>query len=107
MGILLRSSRLSERRLRVFLSQLTPTRPLQLLSQLSFPMFPSTRRLERLEPRHSGYVFVPFPRIFELVTDNQQVVFVLMFISTLAFYYLAFRVPVQKRLFHVITALIT
>jgi len=30
-----------------------------------------------------------------------------MFISTLAFYYLAFRVPVQKRLFHVITALIT
>merc|ERR1711939_287390 len=43
----------------------------------------------------------------ETGTKTLWVVFVLMFISTLAFYYLAFRVPVQKRLFHVITALIT
>ncbi|KAL2059870.1 hypothetical protein VTL71DRAFT_10025 [Oculimacula yallundae] len=35
------------------------------------------------------------------------VVFFIMFISTLAFYYMAWRTPVQKRLFHIITALIT
>ncbi|TVY85918.1 Opsin, partial [Lachnellula willkommii] len=35
------------------------------------------------------------------------VVFVLMFLSTLGFTFLAWRVPVQKRLFHVITTFIT
>ncbi|KAI0132833.1 bacteriorhodopsin [Xylariales sp. AK1849] len=35
------------------------------------------------------------------------VVCVLMALSSIAFYYLAFRVPVQKRLFHVLTAFIT
>ena len=34
------------------------------------------------------------------------VVFVIMFLSSLTFFYLAWRVPVQKRLFHVITAFI-
>jgi len=35
------------------------------------------------------------------------VVFVLMFLSTVAFSVMAYRVPVQKRLFHVLTAFIT
>ncbi|MCJ1237078.1 hypothetical protein MMC14_005062 [Varicellaria rhodocarpa] len=35
------------------------------------------------------------------------VVFVIMVISSLAFYAMAFRVPVQKRLFHILTAFIT
>ncbi|KAI4283451.1 MAG: hypothetical protein L6R38_002134 [Xanthoria sp. 2 TBL-2021] len=35
------------------------------------------------------------------------VVFVIMLISSLAFYIMAFRVPVQKRLFHILTAFIT
>lgn len=35
------------------------------------------------------------------------VVFVIMLISSLAFYVLAFRVPIQKRLFHILTAFIT
>ncbi|KAL9101521.1 MAG: hypothetical protein Q9187_009238 [Circinaria calcarea] len=35
------------------------------------------------------------------------VVFVLMLISSIAFYAMAFRVPVQKRLFHILTAFIT
>jgi bacteriorhodopsin len=35
------------------------------------------------------------------------IVFVIMFLASLAFYVLAWSVPVQKRLFHVITALIT
>merc|ERR1712225_190309 len=48
-----------------------------------------------------------YEKVGETGTKTLWVVFVLMFISTLAFYYLAFRVPVQKRLFHVITALIT
>ncbi|KAG0646604.1 Opsin-1 [Hyphodiscus hymeniophilus] len=49
--------------------------------------------------------------IYEKVGDagvkTLWVVFVLMLLSTLAFIVLAWRVPVQKRLFHVITALIT
>ncbi|KAL8748478.1 MAG: hypothetical protein Q9199_008184 [Rusavskia elegans] len=35
------------------------------------------------------------------------VVFVIMLLSSLAFYIMAFRVPVQKRLFHILTAFIT
>lgn len=35
------------------------------------------------------------------------VVFVIMMISSVAFYAMAFRVPVQKRLFHILTAFIT
>jgi bacteriorhodopsin len=35
------------------------------------------------------------------------VVFVIMVISSLAFYAMAFRVPVQKRMFHILTAFIT
>ncbi|KAG8533017.1 uncharacterized protein KY384_001800 [Bacidia gigantensis] len=35
------------------------------------------------------------------------VVFVIMVISSIAFYAMAFRVPVQKRLFHILTAFIT
>ncbi|KAK0123857.1 hypothetical protein ONS95_008850 [Cadophora gregata] len=48
-----------------------------------------------------------YEQVGETGTKTLWVVFVLMFLSSLAFYYLAFRVPVQKRLFHVITALIT
>ncbi|PVH74297.1 putative opsin-1 [Cadophora sp. DSE1049] len=48
-----------------------------------------------------------YEKVGETGTKTLWVVFVLMFLSSLAFYYLAFRVPVQKRLFHVITALIT
>jgi len=54
---------------------------------------------------------VPTPPHFERVGDTGTktlwVVFVLMSLSTLAFAFLAFRVPVQKRLFHVITTFIT
>ncbi|KAI9647493.1 hypothetical protein NHQ30_003878 [Ciborinia camelliae] len=35
------------------------------------------------------------------------VVFVIMFLSTLTFFYMAWRVPVQKRLFHVLVSFIT
>jgi len=40
-------------------------------------------------------------------TKTLWVVFVIMLLSTIAFSFLAFRVPVQKRLFHVLTAFIT
>lgn len=40
-------------------------------------------------------------------TKTLWVVFVIMFLSTLGFIAMAFRVPVQKRLFHVLTAFIT
>jgi len=54
---------------------------------------------------------VPTPPSFEKIGEAGKktlwVVFILMFISSLGFYWLAFRTPVQKRLFHVITSLIT
>ncbi|KAI4159672.1 MAG: hypothetical protein LQ342_006365 [Letrouitia transgressa] len=39
--------------------------------------------------------------------ETLWVVFVIMLLSSIAFYVLAFRVPVQKRLFHILTAFIT
>jgi len=54
---------------------------------------------------------VPNAPVYEKVGETGSktlwVVFFIMFISSLGFYYMAFRVPVQKRLFHVITATIT
>jgi len=53
----------------------------------------------------------PTPAIMEQITETGTktlwVVFVVMFLSSIALIAMAFRVPVQKRLFHVITALIT
>jgi len=46
-------------------------------------------------------------KVHETGTKTLWVVFVLMFLSTLAFAFLAYRTPVQKRLFHVITTFIT
>jgi len=48
-----------------------------------------------------------FERIGEAGGKTLWVVFVIMLVSTLAFTALSWRVPVQKRLFHVITTLIT
>ncbi|MCJ1230083.1 hypothetical protein MMC12_006754 [Toensbergia leucococca] len=49
--------------------------------------------------------------IYQLAGDAGKrvlwVVFVIMLISSLAFYAMAFRVPVQKRLFHILTSFIT
>jgi bacteriorhodopsin len=54
---------------------------------------------------------VPTPPTYEKVGETGDkvlwVVFVLMTLSSLVFYGMAWSVPVQKRLFHVITALIT
>jgi len=54
---------------------------------------------------------IPTPPIFVNAGDTGQrtlwVVVVLMALSSIAFYAMAFRVPVQKRLFHILTALIT
>ncbi|KAL8992492.1 MAG: hypothetical protein Q9169_007059 [Polycauliona sp. 2 TL-2023] len=67
--------------------------------------------------KHTGDV-VPLPTAVPGSTPTYQtasatgnralwVVFVIMLISSLAFYIMAFRVPVQKRLFHILTAFIT
>jgi len=48
-----------------------------------------------------------FERVGEAGTKTLWVVFAIMLLSTLAFIAMAWRVPVQKRLFHVITTLIT
>jgi len=54
---------------------------------------------------------VPTPPTIEKagVTGERTlwVVFVIMVVSSIAFYVMAFRVPVQKRLFHIVTAFIT
>jgi len=46
-------------------------------------------------------------KVHETGTKTLWVVFVLMFLSTLAFAFMAYRTPVQKRLFHLITTFIT
>jgi len=48
-----------------------------------------------------------YESVGETGTKTLWVVWVLMLLSTLTFAFLAFRVPVQKRLFHVITTFIT
>jgi len=48
-----------------------------------------------------------YEKIHETGTKTLWVVFVVMFLSTLAFAFLAWRTPVQKRLFHVLTTFIT
>ncbi|KAI8962845.1 family A G protein-coupled receptor-like protein [Daldinia sp. FL1419] len=67
-------------------------------------------------PKHSHTplptVIPDLPRIYyqtssEVGQRTLGVVCVLMGLSSLAFYFMAMRVPVQKRLFHVITALVT
>jgi len=54
---------------------------------------------------------VPNTPIYESVgetgTKTLWVVFVIMLLSSLAFMWMAFKAPVQKRLFHVLTAMIT
>jgi len=48
-----------------------------------------------------------YEKIGETGQKTLWVVFALMLLSTLAFIFMSFRVPVQKRLFHVLTTLIT
>lgn len=54
---------------------------------------------------------IPDPVEYELIGDTGKttlwIVFVLMFLSSVTFIVMAFRVPVQKRLYHQITAFIT
>jgi len=71
-----------------------------------------------LVPTSSSSYHVPLPTVIPGSTPIYQkagetghrtlwAVFVIMVVSSLAFYIMAFRVPVQKRLFHVLTAFIT
>ncbi|PQE17908.1 putative opsin-1 protein [Rutstroemia sp. NJR-2017a WRK4] len=50
---------------------------------------------------------ITYETVGESGTKTLWVVFVIMFLSTLSFSFMAWRVPVQKRLFHVLTAFIT
>lgn len=54
---------------------------------------------------------IPDPPVYELIGDTGKltlwVVFIIMFFSSAAFIVMAFSVPVQKRLFHQVTAFIT
>jgi bacteriorhodopsin len=70
--------------------------------------------MDVLKNKGTPAVPVPLPTneaIYEVATDVGKrtlwVVFVLMVLASLGFYALAFRVPIQKRLFHIITAFIT
>jgi len=67
--------------------------------------------------KHTKSASLPIPTVTPPATVYQTagdtgnrtlwVVFVIMLVSSLAFYAMAWRVPVQKRLFHILTALIT
>lgn len=50
---------------------------------------------------------IVYQKAGELGDRTLWIVFVIMVISSVAFYALAYRVPVQKRLFHILTAFIT
>ncbi|MCJ1463719.1 hypothetical protein MMC07_002328 [Pseudocyphellaria aurata] len=73
--------------------------------------------MEPLLKHATGSPVAPIPTVIPDVPSYQTasetghrtlwVVFVLMVLSSIAFYALAFRQPVQKRLFHVLTAFIT
>jgi bacteriorhodopsin len=64
--------------------------------------FPSVSPIPTIIPTQPYY-----EKIGEAGTKTLWVVFVIMLLSSLAFTAMAWRVPVQKRLFHVITTLIT
>ncbi|KAI4197774.1 MAG: hypothetical protein LQ346_002934 [Caloplaca aetnensis] len=68
--------------------------------------------------KHTSSASIPMPTVVPGSTPIYQeasatgnralwAVFVIMLLSSLAFYVMAFRVPVQKRLFHILTAFIT
>ncbi|PBP21271.1 opsin-1 [Diplocarpon rosae] len=71
-------------------------------------LLPTTSSTPYVSPIPTVKPDVPvYETVGETGTKTLWVVFVIMFLSSLAFYYLAFKVPVQKRLFHILTALIT
>lgn len=63
---------------------------------------PSVKPIPTIVPNHPIY-----ERVHDTGAKTLWVVFVLMFLSTVGFIFLAYRTPVQKRLFHIITAFIT
>jgi len=82
------------------------------------PMNALKKTSSLLVPTSTGSASVsPIPTVFPTPASYQKVgssgartlwvVFVLMFLSSLAFIGMSYRVPVQKRLFHVLTAFIT
>ncbi|KAI9681752.1 MAG: hypothetical protein M1829_000497 [Trizodia sp. TS-e1964] len=60
---------------------------------------------------HPLPTIIPNPPIYQRHGEAGEktlwVVFFIMFLSSLVFYYLAWRTPIQKRLFHILTAFIT
>lgn len=85
-----------------------PTQVMEALKKTSSLLVPTTSStpsvapIPTVTPNHPYY-----ERVGEAGTKTLWVVFVIMFLSTIAFTAMAWRVPVQKRLFHVITTFIT
>jgi len=83
--------------------------PVYALKKTSSLLVPTSSSTSSVSPIPT--VINPTPAMYETVgsagSKTLWVVFVLMFLSSLAFIGMAYRVPVQKRLFHVLTALIT
>jgi bacteriorhodopsin len=83
--------------------------PMYALKKTSSLLVPTSTARPTVSPIPT--VINPTPAYYEKVGSSGGktlwVVFVLMFLSSLAFIGMAYRVPVQKRLFHVITAFIT
>ncbi|RDW88282.1 putative opsin-1 [Coleophoma cylindrospora] len=83
--------------------------PVEALMKTSSLLVPTSSASPTVSPIPT---VIPGPsRVFEKVgasgATTLWVVFVIMLLSTLAFTWMAFKVPVQKRIFHVLTALIT
>ncbi|KAL3423168.1 heat shock protein 30 (bacteriorhodopsin) [Phlyctema vagabunda] len=75
-------------------------------SSLLVPTSSASPTVAPIPTVHPGPAKV-FQHVHSTGVTTLWVVFVLMFLSTLAFIYMAYKTPVQKRLFHVLTAFIT
>jgi len=71
-------------------------------------LVPTSRSSPTPYPQPTAVPNVPiYERVGHVGNKTLWVVFVIMFLSTVSFSVMAYRVPVQKRLFHVLTAFIT
>ncbi|KAH8656537.1 putative opsin-1 [Tricladium varicosporioides] len=85
-----------------------PTQVVEALKKTSSLLVPTSSLTPSVAPIPTVTPNYPYyERVGETGTKTLWVIFVIMLLSTLAFTAMAWRVPVQKRLFHVITTFIT
>ncbi|MCJ1336962.1 hypothetical protein MMC09_002240 [Bachmanniomyces sp. S44760] len=80
--------------------------PVEALMKTSSLLVPTSSSAPAVDPIPT-VIRPEYQEASEVGTRTLWVVFVIMLIASVAFYAMAFRVPVQKRMFHILTAFIT